>query len=247
MAKITDKIRKKLIQLGVVAATMAPLSNANASNEITTNDRKTNKIEITSMDEFHNYIYSNEGDSIISEINDVGYQLRDNNKFLEVNHEEYNRTDSLDNGYYMKGHNYMHRKNGRIKKNDTDLELHAPDGRVINCNFLNKIDFTNAGTIYDVVTGDSTVITDELAKSMNDASEKKAKIEIIKKIKNPEDRKALEQYVHRIRMETQELIGSKHTVTIRSETLQKTYEVTNPSKQKKKSLKNYMRLPQKTR
>ena len=79
------------------------------------------------------------------------------------------------------------------------MELHTPDGRKLNCNFLNKFDFAIAGTITDNTTGYTETRTEEDAKIMNDSTEKKAAIEIIRRVKNPNDRQAMLQYVHRMR------------------------------------------------
>ena len=81
------------------------------------------------------------------------------------------------------------------------MELHTPDGRKLNCNFLNKFDFAIAGTITDNTTGYTKTRTEEDAKIMNDSTEKKAAIEIIRRVKNPNDRQAMLQYVHRMRGE----------------------------------------------
>lgn len=239
--RLKDVIRKRLISLGVVATTMAPVASANASNEISRDDVKANKIEMVDFTILKNELYSNEGDSIIDEHRGQTFKIVDKNGFLEHHQEEKVRSDVLDNGYTMIRISKEHYKNGNVKDCDTNLVLRTPDGREVNCDFLEKFDFTTSGTITYVATGITERITEEYAKSSNDLNENRAKAEIMKKVKNPEDRKAMMQYVHRLRMEMDDF-GCEHTVMIMSKTSEYTSNLQSSPKKVKNETKNFKNM-----
>ena len=232
-----DKVKKWGVQLGIVAVTMAPISNVRANNKTSADESNPVNVEVVDYKEINNNSNFNEGDSIITNVRKQTLQLAKKDNFLEHNLQEVKRTDVLDNGYTMEYNCYMHRKNGDIKNHDSDYVLHTPDGRKVNCDFLNKINFISEGSIIDGVTGDETIRTKEYAQTVNALVERRANVEIMKNMKNPEDREAVKQYVKRKREEMDNLLGSEHTVLVTSERLDNydSYSSTNPKAVNKKT------------
>ena len=239
MSDIKDRINKTLLKLGIVAATILPTSNANARNEIPKDDIQTDKIESAEFSQARWKIHENEGDSIFVDMNTQYFRLAEKNSLRDHLQQEINRDDVLDNGYIMTGNSYTYQKNGKMKDCDHNLVLHTPDGREVDCSFLNKFDFISAGTVTDETTGQTQIRTPEYVINKNALTEKKAKIETMKRIKNPNDRKAIEQYVSRIRHELDNFIGSAHTTKISSRFSEERQSITASAEKVNKATKEF--------
>ena len=245
MSDIKDRINKTLIKLGIATATILPISNANARTETPKDDIRADKIERADFSQVQDIIHENEGDSILSDMNRQVFRLVDKNGIMEHYQKEYNRKDILDNGYMMTHNDYTYHKNGKTKDHDQDLVLHTPDGRQLDCSFLNKFDFIAVDTVTDVTTGETQIRTPEFVEAKNALTEKKAKIETMKRIKDPNDRKAIEQYVSRIRYELDNFIGSEHTTKVSSRFSEERQSITASAEKVNKATKEFQTMAKK--
>ena len=210
-----DRAKRKALNLLVTGLSFTPMA-VNAATPTPKDDVKTDRMEMVEYRQNKEFIHVNEGDSVLTAIQSQTFQLSSKDKILEYQQDMITKTDKLNNGYTMVKETYQYDKNGALKENNDKLTLSTPDGREVDCSFLNKFDFTFAHECTNEVTGKKTVITHDYAKSVNDKTEKKAHIELIKRVKNPEDRDAIKQYVHRSRMDLENMMTKSHDIYIRN-------------------------------
>ena len=211
-----DRAKRRLLHLFVGGLSLAPMANANATTAVPKDNVKAPKIEHVDYTHYKRFIQVNEGDSVLTTMKSQSIQLATKDGIKHTYQNEYSRDDALDNGYTMVHDIYQRDKNGKCKDYDKKITLHTPDGREVDCSFLNKFEFTLAHECTNVETGEVTITTEEQAKHLNDRAENKAQIEIIKRIQNPQDRDAVKQYVHRRRMDAENTMKQSRDLHIKS-------------------------------